>query len=277
MPISQGVDEAMIRLKTAEEIERIAAAGRIVAAVLQSVGALVQPGITTAELDQRAVEIMTTAGARSSSLGYGQPPFPASICTSVDEEVVHGIPSRRRTLSSGCIVSVDVALSLNGYHADATRTFPVGTIDERVRKLLRETETCFWKAYNLAQIGARLGDLSAAIQQHAESCRYGVVRELTGHGIGRELHEPPDLPNFGKAGHGPRLEAGLVLAMEPMINLGERQVRMLEDSWTIVTADGLPSAHYENTIAITEEGPKVLTLLDGENVPPWVYRDSSAR
>jgi methionyl aminopeptidase len=249
----------MIALKSAAEIDRIAAAGRIVSNVLDELGRMVRPGISTMDLDTAARAIIHHAGATPSFLGYGQPPFPAAICASIDDEVVHGIPSRQRILQEGSLISIDVGACLEGFHADAARTYAVGKIDEDRSRLLQVTEECFWQAFAKAQVGARLGDLSAAVQTHAEAHGYGVVRELTGHGVGRHLHESPDLPNYGRPGHGMRLEAGLVLAMEPMINLGTRRIVMLEDGWTIVTADGKPSAHYENTLAITPDGPVILT------------------
>jgi methionyl aminopeptidase len=249
----------MVRLKSASEINKIAEAGHIVAEVLETMATMVKPGISTWELDETARSIIRDAGAVPSFLGYGHPPFLAAICTSIDSEVVHGIPSRQRILQEGSLISVDVGACLDGYHADGARTFAVGRIDAETADLIRVTEECFWNAFSLARVGARLGDLSAAVQNHAEGHGYGVVRELTGHGIGRELHEEPDLPNYGKPGHGLRLEAGLVVAMEPMINQGTRRVVLLDDGWTIVTADGKRSAHYENTLAVTPEGPIVLT------------------
>lgn len=249
----------MMQLKSSAEISHIAAAGRIVADVLDTIGQMIRPGISTADLDDAAQCIIRRAGAQPSFLGYGQPPFPAAICASIDDEIVHGIPDKHRILNEGSLISIDVGAFLDGFHADAARTFPVGAIDEDRAKLIKVTEECFWQAFAKALAGARLGDLSSAVQQHAEAYGYGVVRELTGHGIGRNLHEVPDLPNYGKSGHGLRLEAGLVLAMEPMINLGTRRVMMLDDGWTIVTADGKPSSHYENTFAITAEGPVILT------------------
>jgi methionyl aminopeptidase len=249
----------MLRLKSTDEIRQMQLAGRIVAEVLEAMQDMVRPGISTWDLDQAAEAIIRRAGAIPSFLGYGTPPFPGSICASIDAEVVHGIPSRKRILEEGSIISVDVGACLDGYHADAARTFAVGTIDEARAKLVSVTESCFWTAFKKAVIGNRLGDLSAAVQATAEAHGYGVVRELTGHGIGRQLHEEPDLPNFGFAGRGLRLEAGLVLAMEPMINMGTRKVTMLNDGWTIVTADGKPSAHYENTFAITPDGPLIIT------------------
>lgn len=254
----------MVQLKSASEIALMAAAGRIVAEVLEAMGKMVRPGISTLDLDSAAHAIILKAGARPSFLGYGQPPFPGSICASIDDEVVHGIPSRQRILAEGSLISVDVGACLDGYHADAARTYPVGQISDEKARLIQVTEECFWKAFAKAKAGARLGDLSAAVQLHAETNGYGVVRELTGHGVGRQLHESPDLPNYGRAGHGLRLEPGMVLAMEPMINQGTRRIVMLDDGWTIVTADGLPSAHYENTLAITADGPVILTRLDQE-------------
>lgn len=254
----------MVHIKSAHEIEKMAEAGRIVASVLLAVSRQVRPGISTADLDATARDLIAQSGGVPSFLGYGQPPFPAAICASIDAEVVHGIPSPKRILREGSIISVDVGVCLDGYHADAARTFAVGQISPEVERLVQVTRESFWKGLAQALPGHRLGDLSAAVQTHAEKHGYGVVRELTGHGIGRNLHEEPDLPNFGRAGHGLRLEAGMVLAMEPMINLGTRRVLMLEDGWTIVTADGRPSAHYENTFAVTDNGPLVLTAWQGE-------------
>lgn len=254
----------MISLKSAAEIARIAASGEIVARVLDRLGRMIRPGISTGELDEAAREIIIKAGARPSFLGYGHPPFPGAICASIDDEIVHGIPGNHRILREGSIISIDVGAFLEGFHADAARTFAIGEIDEERARLIRVTEECFWAAFEKAQPGTRLGDLSAAVQQHAEAHGYGVVRELTGHGIGRSLHESPDLPNYGRAGHGMRLAAGMILAMEPMINLGTRRVVMHDDGWTIVTADGRPSAHYENTFAVTAEGPLILTSLPPE-------------
>lgn len=251
----------MVRLKTKEEIEHIRNAGRIVAQVLEAMAHLVRPGISTLDLDREAETIIRKAGAVPSFKGYGDPPFPASICASVDAEVVHGIPQASRILKPGEIISVDVGACFEGFHADAARTFAVGEISSDKAQLVRVTEEAFWAGLEKAVIGNRLGDVSAAVQAKAESHGYGVVRELTGHGIGRRLHEDPDLPNFGHAGRGLRLEEGLVLAMEPMITLGSRHIALLEDGWTIVTTDRKPAAHYENTFAITAEGPVILTAL----------------
>jgi len=251
----------MVRLKTIEELARIRNAGRIVAQVLEAMAQMVRPGISTLDLDREAEAIIRKAGAVPSFKGYGEPPFPASICASIDAEVVHGIPLATRILQPGEIISVDVGAYFEGFHADAARTFAVGDISADKAELVRFTEAAFWAGFEKAVIGNRLGDVSAAVQRIAESHGYGVVRELTGHGVGRRLHEDPDLPNFGHAGRGMRLEEGLVLAMEPMITLGSRHIAILEDGWTIVTSDRKPAAHYENTFAVTAEGPVILTAL----------------
>lgn len=250
----------MIRYKTKAEIESIHKSGLIVVDVFEKLQELIRPGVSTFEIDQLAEQIIRSHGAVPSFLNYGDPPFPGSICASINEEVVHGIPSKERILRDGDILSVDVGALLNGYHSDAARTYAVGTISDEVRKLMEVTEECFWKGFEQVRIGNRLGDVSAAIEEHATSHGYGVVRELTGHGIGKNLHEDPDVPNFGKMGHGLRIEAGLVIAVEPMINMGSRAVTIMEDDWTIVTLDGKPSSHYENTIAATQDGPLLLTM-----------------
>ncbi len=251
----------LVNLRSDAEIQKLREAGRVVARVLAHLETLVRPGVSTQELDQEAHRMIREAGAEPSFLGYGEPPFPGSICASVNEEVVHGIPSDNRLLRDGDIVSIDVGAFLHGYHGDAARTFLVGDVRPEVRKLVEIAEACFWEGLKNATADNRLGDISAAVQQMAEKNGYGVVRELTGHGVGRHLHEPPDLPNFGRAGHGMRLEPGMVLALEPMINLGTRRIELLDDEWTIVTADRQPSAHYENTFVVTRDGPVILTAL----------------
>lgn len=265
----------MVQLKSTAEIGKIAAAGKIVGRVFAEMARIIKPGISTAELDRAAEAVIRQAGAVPSFLGYGEPPFPASICVSVDKEVVHGIPSANRLLQPGSIVSIDVGACLDGYHADAARTYPVGNVRPELLDLIQTAESCFWLALKKAVVGNRLGDLSATVQAEAEMHGYGVVRELTGHGIGRHLHEDPDLPNYGRPGHGLRIEPGLVLAMEPMINLGTRKVLMLEDGWTIVTADGKPSAHYENTLAVTSDGPLVLTMPPEDEAVSQADRNGS--
>jgi methionyl aminopeptidase len=252
----------MIKIKTTEDVRKMQKAGSIVADVLSMIEEYIKPGLSTWDLDQAAEKLIRKSGAVPSFKGYGNPPFPGSVCASIDHEVVHGIPSKNRIIEEGMLVSIDVGAYIDGFHGDAARTFAVGQVSQDKLDLLRVTEECFWKGLELARPGNRLGDLSAAVQKHAEDHGYGVVRELTGHGIGRDLHEDPDLPNYGRAGHGVRLEAGMVLAMEPMINLGTRRIALEADGWTIVTADGKPSSHYENTFAITEDGPLILTKRD---------------
>jgi methionyl aminopeptidase len=251
----------MVQLKSREEIDKIRRSGQIVARVLEAMAEMVRPGLSTLDLDRAAEAIIREAGAIPSFKGYGEPPFPASICTSIDFEVVHGIPQEGRILREGQIISIDVGAYFDGFHADAARTFAVGTIDEAKAGLIQVTEASFWAGLAQAVVGNRLGDISAAVQAEAEAHGYGVVRELTGHGVGRQLHEEPDLPNFGRAGRGLRLESGMVLALEPMINMGSRQIAILDDEWTIVTVDHKPSAHYENTFAVTADGPVILTAL----------------
>jgi len=252
----------MVQLKTPAEIVKMQKAGRVVALVFDALYDLIRPGVSTFELDRMAEQVIRDEGAVPSFLGYGSPPFPGSICVSINEEVVHGIPSHSRILKEGDIVSVDVGAELDGFHGDAARTYPVGAVSAEVSQLVKVTEECFWIGFEKAQIGSRIGDISSAIAQHAESFGYGVVRELTGHGIGRHLHEDPDVPNYGKKGHGLRITPGLVIAVEPMINLGKKDIEVQDDQWTIVTADGRQSSHYENTIAITQDGPIITTKVD---------------
>jgi len=247
----------MITIKSAADIEKMDAAGKIVEKTLQRMGQMVRVGISTKELNDEAERFIRSCGAEPSFLNYQG--YPKSICTSVNEQVVHGIPGGYR-LKDGDIISVDVGAYLNGFHGDAARTFLVGNVPEEVQKLVQVTRECFFEALRYARVGYRIGDIGAAVQQYAESHGYGVVREMIGHGIGREMHEQPDVPNYGRAGRGIRLEKGMTIAIEPMINLGTEKIYQLSDGWTIVTADGKPSAHYENTIAITDGEPRLLTL-----------------
>ncbi len=248
----------MVTLKSTREIERMRASGRIVAEVLVAMETAIEPGITTAELDTLAESIIAGhPGARPAFKGYGG--FPAAICASVNEEVVHGIPSEARTLQVGDIVGIDVGVLLDGYHADAARTFAVGDVANGTEALLRVTRQALEAGIEAARAGGFVGDISAAVQKVAEEAGYSVVRDLVGHGIGQHLHEDPQVPNFGTPGRGLVLEPGLVLAIEPMVNTGGSPVRTLDDEWTIVTADGTLSAHFEHTVAITDNGPEVLT------------------
>lgn len=247
----------MIILKSAEEIALMKKAGEIVRDTLNLLQDNVKEGVTTEKLDRLAYEYINKCGAKPSFLGYSG--FPASICASVNEEVVHGIPSKR-VLVEGDIISVDVGTIYKGFQGDAARTFPVGKISATNEKLIRVCEESFFKGVEQFREGSRLGDISHAIQTHVEQNGFGVVRDLVGHGIGREMHEDPSVPNFGKSGRGVRLTKGLVLAIEPMISVGDYRVCVLEDNWTIVTADGKPAAHYENTVALTDDGIVYTTL-----------------
>jgi methionyl aminopeptidase len=246
----------MIVYKSPKEIEKIRAAGSIVSKTLKLLFENLRPGVTTQKLDGIAEEFIVSQGAVPSFKGYNG--FPGSICVSIDNEVVHGIPGPR-TFREGQVVGIDVGAYKNGYHGDAAWTFPVGDIDEATQKLMKIGEECLFKGIEKAQVGNRIGDIGQAIQSHAEKHGYSVVRDLVGHGIGKKLHEEPQVPHYGKAGTGLELKPGLVIAIEPMINAGVFQVKMLDDNWTIVTADGQRSVHFEHTIAITENGPIVLT------------------
>lgn len=250
----------MITLKTDEEIEVIAHACEIVADVLDQMAGLVRPGVTTADLDSWAEErIHSYEGATPAFKGlYG---FPATLCTSINQEVVHGIPSGTRVLQRGDVVSIDVGVCYDGYFGDGALTLSVGEIDHDVRRLLEVTQRALRRGVEAARPGARIGDISSAIEQVGREAGYGVPRELTGHGIGSRPHEDPQVPNYGRSGEGLRLQPGLVLAIEPMFNMGGREIRTLADEWTVVTADGTVSAHFEHTVAITADGPRVLTVV----------------
>ena len=248
----------MIIIKNNKEIDLMRSAGRIVAETLLLVEEKVRPGITPAEIDRIAEEFITKHGAKPSFKGlYG---FPASLCISVNEQVVHGIPGGY-VLKDGDIVSVDCGAYLNGFHGDAARTFAVGNVSEEANKLIKVTEQSFFKGIEYAKVGNRLTDISHGIQSYIEASGFAVVRDFVGHGIGRVVHEDPDVPNFGKPGRGPKLAQGMALAIEPMVNLGSYKVKTLNDDWTVVTSDGSLSAHYENTIVILPDGPEILTLI----------------
>ncbi len=246
----------MVILKSPAEIEKIAAASEIVAKVLREIEPLVRPGVTTLELDQFAEDVICQAGAEPAFKGYRG--FSGTLCTSVNDEVVHGIPGDRR-VQEGDILSLDCGAILEGFYGDAARTFPVGEISPEAAKLIKATAESLDRGIKQMRVGNRLYDISWAVQQHAESHGYTVVRDFVGHGIGRSLHEEPPVPNFGKKNTGMKLEAGMVLAIEPMVNMGVSEVRLLGDGWTAVTLDGKLSAHFEDTIAITEDGPRILT------------------
>ena len=259
----------MIQLKTQAEIETIARGGAIIADLFTEIRPRVRPGVSTGELDRFADDfICSHAGAYPAFKGlYG---FPGSVCTSVNEEVVHGIPSFRRTLKEGDILSIDVGVKLDGWCSDSAWTFPVGDLDEDTRHLLQVTEESLYLALEAAAVGNHVGDIGAAVMARVNGTGYGIIRDLVGHGLGREVHEEPQVPNVGKAGHGPPLKEGMVLAIEPMLGAGTDQIRTLEDRWTVITSDRSRSAHFEHTIAITTQGPQVLTgsVPDGFEVLP---------
>ncbi|GKU27794.1 type I methionyl aminopeptidase [Clostridium folliculivorans] len=248
----------MIILKNDNEIDLMRKAGRLLGEVLLLLEENIKPGITTAELDKIAEEFITKHGAKPSFKGlYG---FPSSLCISVNEVVVHGFPGKYR-LKEGDIISVDGGVFLNGYHSDAARTFAVGEISDQAKKLIDVTKESFFKGIEKAHVGNRLTDISYDIQQYVESNGFSVVRDYVGHGIGKDVHEDPEVPNFGRPGRGPKLTEGMVLAIEPMVNIGDYHVKTLSDDWTVVTVDGSLSAHYENTVAILPNGPEILTLI----------------
>jgi methionyl aminopeptidase len=248
----------MITLKSQNEIEIMARAGKIVGATLDLVRSLVRPGATTAELDDAAEKfIRSHPGATPSFKGlYG---FPRSLCVSINDEIVHGIPSRQRVLREGSIVSVDVGVQVEGFHADAATTVAVGEIASATRRLLDVTQEALAAGIAQARVGNHVGDIGHAVQTVAEAAGFGVVRELVGHGVGQRMHEDPQVPNHGQPRRGPRLQAGMTLAIEPMITAGDYTTRLLDDKWTVVTADGSLAAHFEHTVAITPEGPRILT------------------
>src|SRR5664280_1362388 len=250
----------MIQIKTAAEIELMRAAGLVVGHTLELLKAAVEPGMTTQDLDDVAARSIRDAGAVPSFLGYHG--FPGTICTSVNDEIVHGIPSPRKVLREGDIVSIDCGAIVEGYHGDAAVTVPVGRVTPELTELMRVCEGSMWAGFAAARLGGRLSDIGAAVERHVWPHGYGVVEEYVGHGIGTEMHQDPQVPNYGRPGRGPRLVQGLVLAVEPMVNLGGRHTRLLDDGWTVVTRDGRPSAHFEHTFTLTEAGPWVLTSLD---------------
>jgi methionyl aminopeptidase len=251
----------MIVIKSSKEIELMQESGRIVALVHETIKKAIKPGVTTGELDKIAEEVITDNGAVPSFKGYHG--FPGSICASINDQVIHGIPGDIK-LSEGDIISIDVGALKNGYHADAARTHPVGNVSEAAANLIKVTEESFFEGLKYCRKGYRLSDVSHAIQKYSEDRGYGVVRDFVGHGVGRQLHEDPPIPNYGAPGRGPRLESGMVLAIEPMINQGDHRVKVLDDDWTVVTLDGLWSAHYEHTVVITEDEPLLLTCSTNE-------------
>jgi methionyl aminopeptidase len=250
----------VIVCRSAAELDRMREAGRLVGEILTQLSAMVAPGVTTADLDEVAEQRIRAAGAIPAFKGYHG--YPATICASVNEEVIHGIPSGRRVLNEGDVVSVDVGAMLDGYYGDSAVTLPVGHVSEEAAMLLRVTEEALYKAIDKVKVGGRVSDIGHAVQQHVEAYGFSVVREFVGHGIGQRMHEEPQIPNYGEPGRGPRLAEGMVLAIEPMVNAGKPAVKVLADGWTAVTRDNSLSAHFEHTVAVTAAGPRILTARE---------------
>ena len=250
----------MIVCRSAVELERMREAGRLVGEVLTELTAAVAPGVSTAELDEIAERRIRQAGATPAFKGYHG--YPATICASINDEVIHGIPSGRRVLAEGDIISIDVGAALDGYYGDSAVTLPVGQVSEQAATLLRVTEESLYKAIEQARPGKRVSDIGHAVQRHVEAFGFSVVREFVGHGIGVRMHEEPQVPNYGEPGHGPRLAEGMVLAIEPMVNAGKPAVKVLADGWTAVTRDTSLSAHFEHTVAVTSGEPWILTARE---------------
>lgn len=256
----------MITLKTPQETAKMRAAGRVVAEILSACRAAVRPGVTTGELDRIAADILRRHGATSNFKGYGVPvlpPFPGVICTSVNEQIVHGIPGKRR-LKEGDIVSIDAGAIVEGWHADAAVTVPVGEVAPQAAKLIAVTDEALRRAIGAAVVAKRLGDIGAAVQRFVEGQGFTVVRNYVGHGIGRAMHEEPQVPNYGAPERGLQMREGLCIAIEPMVNVGRSETKTLPDQWTVVTADGSLSAHFEHTLCCTAAGPVVLTAPEGQ-------------
>ena len=249
----------MIVIKNSEQLALMSRAGRITAEALLVAKEAIRPGISTKELDTKIRHFIEKSGATPSFLGYGG--FPGSACISINDEVIHGIPSAKRVLCEGDIVKVDVGARFRGYNGDSARTFAVGKVSDEALRLISVTEKSFYEAIKQARAGNRIGDIGSAVENFVISNGYSVVRSYTGHGIGTQLHEEPEIPNFGRAGRGARLYPGMTLAIEPMVNSGTDKVRVLSDGWTVITLDGKLSAHYENSIAITDSDPVILTAI----------------
>lgn len=247
----------MIPIKSPREIEKMRVAGRAASEILEQVSAFIRPGLTTGEVDRHAAELIAAAGCRSAFLNYRK--FPGNICISVNDEVVHGIGGVRR-IQYGDVVKLDVGVFKDGWVGDTAATVPVGVVDHEVSRLLQATEEALNLAIPLVREGRRLGEISAFIEETIVRHGYSVVREFVGHGVGRKLHEDPQVPNYGKRTDGPKLKAGMTLAIEPMVNMGRPAVKVLKDNWTVVTNDGLPSAHYEHTVLVTKGDPEILTV-----------------
>lgn len=247
----------MIVLKTTRELTLMREACRISAGALRVAGAAIEPGITTAEIDKIAYDYIISQGAKPNFLNYEG--YPATACISINDEVIHGIPSKKRVIKAGDIVSIDLGAAINGYNGDNAATFACGDISKEAQRLIDATRESLYEGIKAAKNGNRVGDISFAVQQYVEARGYSVVREFVGHGVGASLHEAPEIPNYGRAGRGVRLVPGMTIAIEPMINLGQPQINVMPDGWTVKTADGKLSAHFEHTIAITADGPVIMT------------------
>jgi methionyl aminopeptidase len=253
----------VIEMKTAAEVAKMRAAGLVVGNTLQALRDLVAPGVTTKDLDVEAERLIRAAGAVPSFLGYGSPAYPATLCTSVNEEIVHGIPRETKVLKAGDVVSIDCGAILDGWHGDSAITVGVGEVRPEVQRMLDICEEAMWRGIGAGVAGGKLSDIGHAVEAYVRSQgKYGIVEEYGGHGIGTAMHQDPHVPNYGKPGRGPTLAPGLALAVEPMINMGGRRTRILADKWTVVTTDGSWSAHFEHTFAVTPDGPFVTTALD---------------
>lgn len=247
----------MINVKSKSELEKMRKAGIITANALHYGGQQIKVGMSTYELDKIIHDYIVKNGAKPSFLGYGG--FPGSACISINDEVIHGIPSKKRIIHDGDVVSIDVGAYIDGFHGDSAFTFPVGNVPEETLQLLKVTNESLYLGIEQAVAGNRIGDISHAVEEHCTSYGYGIVKQYVGHGVGKDLHESPEVPNFGRAGHGPRLVAGMTIAIEPMINAVGEDVKVLSDGWTVLTRSGSPSAHFEHTIAVTPDGPVILT------------------
>ena len=253
----------MIIVKSEREIELMRRAGKITAAARALAGEMVKPGVTTREIDKAVFHFIRSQGAEPSFLNYNG--YPASVCVSVNDEIIHGIPGNQ-VLREGDIVSIDVGAYIGGFHGDCAGTFACGKVSDEAARLIAVTEQSFWEGMKFARFGYRVSDISHAVQAYVEANGFSVVRDYVGHGVGAELHEPPEVPNYGKPGHGPRLAPGMTIAVEPMVNQGDWHVRVMRDGWTVRTADGSLSAHYENSILITKGDPEILTRVGDETV-----------
>ena len=256
----------MVTIKSKKEIELMREAGRVTALTHKAIEEAIKPGMTTADIDKIAEETMKKNGAISAEKGYdpgirGIPPYPASTCISVNDVVIHGIPSKREILKDGDIISVDLVAYKDGFNGDCARTYYVGNVSKEAKRLVEVTKQAFFEGIKYARKGNRIGDIGHAIQEFVEKNGYSVLREFQGHGIGRSMHEDPGIPNYGKAGKGPRIEPGMTLAIEPMVIMGKPDILELDDGWTIISEDGTQTAHYENTILITENDPEILTII----------------